>query len=98
MNIIDMPVLQGLKLAVYARTSTVRGSESSIDSLTRDCRTLIEQANGTLASEFVFADRGVSGASSEHPARDLLMESVAAGKIDVIVTKADPWAKGDSVS
>lgn len=81
--------LTGLRVAVYARYSSDRQREASIEDQIRRCRTHIERLGGTVDDNLLFADRAVSGASLHRPAFEKLMVMVRAKRreVDVIVTE-----------
>ncbi len=79
--------LSGSRVAIYARYSSDKQSESSIEDQVARCRGFVEARGGAVVDELVFADFAVSGASLARPGFESLMRSVEARLIDVVVTE-----------
>jgi site-specific DNA recombinase len=62
-----MGTLNGLRFAVYARFSSDRQSDASIEDQVHRARAFIAAQAGTLDPAMVFADFAVSGASMDRP-------------------------------
>ena len=79
----------GLRVAAYARVSTDAEEQSSSFEAQKDYyeRLINETPGWTFAG--IYADRGITGTSTEHRAGFLaMMEDCRAGKIDRILTKS----------
>lgn len=59
--------LAGRRVAVYARFSSDRQRDSSIEDQVARCRRWIEERGGVLAQALVFADFAISAASMDRP-------------------------------
>src|SRR5437773_1282478 len=70
--------------AIYARFSSSRQDERSIEDQVRRCREHLGDRDGTVE---VFADYAVSGASLKRPGFEALMAAVDAGAVTAIVTE-----------
>lgn len=70
--------------AIYARFSSSRQDERSIEDQVRRCREHLGDREGTVE---VFADYAVSGASLNRPGFEALMAAVDAGAVTAIVTE-----------
>jgi DNA invertase Pin-like site-specific DNA recombinase len=81
--------LRGKRIALYARYSSDRQRETSIDDQVRRCREYIEREGGVLADDTVFTDYAVSGSSLARAGFEALMRLVTAKPpaVDVIVTE-----------
>ena len=79
--------LSGLIIAIYARYSSDRQRDASIEDQIRACRILVERCGGTVCDELVFSDRAVSGASLDRPGWRKLVRAIEARDIDVVVTE-----------
>ena len=79
--------LVGARAAIYARYSSERQRETSIDDQVRRCRDYIAQAGGDPDTAIVFSDFAISGASLDRPGFESLMAAVDERRIDVIVTE-----------
>ena len=81
-----MTKLTSKRAAIYARFSSDKQNERSIDDQISFCKGLCERAGYTIAD--VYTDRAVSGASTIHrPGWQRLMEDAAAGKFNVVVVE-----------
>src|SRR5215471_2275375 len=79
--------LKGQRVAIYARFSSEKQSETSIDDQVRRCREYVEREGGTVDPSRVFTDYATSGASlarsgfesmmglttGSHPANDVIV-------------------------
>ena len=70
--------------AIYARFSSARQDERSIDDQVRRCRAHLNDQRGDVE---VFADYAVSGAGLNRPGFEALMAAVKAGRVTSIVTE-----------
>ena len=75
-----------LRAAIYARYSTDRQSEASIEDQLRLCKERVAREGWELAE--VFADRAFSGASALRPGYQSLLESAREGAFDIVVAEA----------
>jgi site-specific DNA recombinase len=75
------------RVAIYARYSTDRQSETSIEDQVRRAREVITRAGGDPGKALVFPDVAVSGASMVRPGLEAMMQAVNDGHLDVIVTE-----------
>ena len=55
--------LSGRRVAIYARFSSEKQSETSIDDQVRRCRAFVEREGGSVDPSYVFTDYATSGAS-----------------------------------
>ena len=79
--------LVGGRIAIYARYSSDKQSDASIEDQVHRCKLYIEGRGGSLDEKLVFTDRAVSGASLERGGFDALMRLVRKGSIDAIVVE-----------
>ncbi|MFO0608955.1 MAG: recombinase family protein [Polyangiales bacterium] len=81
--------LTGLRVAIYARYSSDRQREASIEDQVRRCGAHIERLGGVVDTNLVFADHAISGASLNRPAFEKLMAMVRAKRreVDAVVTE-----------
>jgi site-specific DNA recombinase len=81
--------LTGKRVAVYARFSSDRQRETSIDDQVRRCREFVEREGGAVAAERLFTDYATSGASLARTGFEALMSLVDAKPplVDAIVTE-----------
>lgn len=83
-----------MKIAMYARVSTVNGGQNPEVQL-REMREYCKHRKWTIIAEFV--DRGVSGAKDSRPQLDAMMADARRGKFDaVLVWKFDRFARSVS--
>jgi len=83
-----------VRIAVYARVSTVNGGQDPQMQL-RELREYVERRQGTIAGEYV--DIGISGAKEKRPQLDRLMADAHKRKFDmVIVWRFDRFARSVS--
>jgi len=81
------PSLSAARVAVYARYSSDRQSETSIEDQVERCRRFVADRGGRVDELLVFADHAVSGASLERPGIEALLRAVAERRVDVVVTE-----------
>lgn len=79
--------LDRARVAVYARFSSDRQSDASIEDQVARCRRWIESRGGRVVDELVFADVAISGASLERPGIEALLRAVAEKRVDLVVTE-----------
>jgi DNA invertase Pin-like site-specific DNA recombinase len=75
------------QVAIYARFSSDKQSDASIEDQVRRCRDHIARTGGDPATAVVFPDYAVSGASLARPGWEALMAEVRGGEISAIVTE-----------
>ncbi|MDB4991337.1 MAG: recombinase [Myxococcaceae bacterium] len=83
-----MGTLNGSRYAIYARFSSDKQSDASIEDQVHRARAFIATEGGTLDSSLVFADFAVSGASMDRPGMRALEDAIRARKFDVLVTES----------
>ena len=83
----DNKTLDSRRVAIYARFSTERQRETSIDDQVYRCRQYIAQAGGDADRAVVFSDYAISGASLDRPGFESLMAAVKSKRIDAIITE-----------
>ncbi|MCP4448114.1 MAG: recombinase family protein [Myxococcales bacterium] len=76
-----------LRFAIYARYSSTKQQETSIEDQVRRCRDYIQRSGEDASAARVFSDSAISGASLERPDFESMMREVAAGRIKAIVTE-----------
>ncbi len=81
------PKLQSSTVAIYARYSSDRQREASIEDQVRRCRQFIAQAGGDPDAAQVFSDFAVSGASLDRPGFEAMMAAIDGGRLGAIVTE-----------
>lgn len=74
-----------MKTAIYARYSTDKQSESSIEDQLRECRRLAERHDFIVTAQY--ADRAVSGGTARRPEYQRMLSDARAGRFDVIVAE-----------
>ena len=79
--------LSGARVAVYARYSTDRQSDRSIEDQVARCTRYVEERGGRVVAELVFTDYAVSGRSLRRGWEEL-MRAVDARRVDVIVAES----------
>jgi site-specific DNA recombinase len=77
----------GARVAIYARYSSDKQSEASIEDQVRRCRDHVALAGGDPDAAQVFTDYAVSGASLHRSGFEALMRAVDAGAVEAIVTE-----------
>ena len=74
------------RCAIYARYSSDRSREASIEDQVRVCRQRAEREGWTVVE--VYADFAISGASADRPRFQQLMADAQAGRFEVILAEA----------
>jgi DNA invertase Pin-like site-specific DNA recombinase len=74
-----------MKAALYARYSTENQREASAEDQLRECERIAER-NGFIVGAR-FADRGISGGTSERPSYQALLLAARSGEFEVIVAE-----------
>ena len=84
-----------MRTAVYVRVSTARQAQAqTIDQQLERLRVHVRALGEELASEAIFRDDGVSGATLNRPGLDRLRDAVRAGSVErVLVTDPDRLAR-----
>jgi DNA invertase Pin-like site-specific DNA recombinase len=77
--------LQNKRVAVYARYSSDRQSESSIEDQINECRAFVRRAGGTANDSRIASDYATSGTVLARAGLDQVNGWVTGGKIDVLV-------------
>ena len=77
----------GARVAIYARFSTDRQRDTSIDDQVRRCRQYIAESGGDSSQATVFSDFAISGSSLDRPGFEAMMQAVEEKRIDAIVTE-----------
>jgi site-specific DNA recombinase len=73
--------------AIYARFSSDKQREASIDDQIRRCREHIARTGGDPSDALIFADHAISGSSMQRPQFEAMMGAVEAGLISAIYTE-----------
>lgn len=81
------PAVKNGNVAIYARFSSARQRETSIEDQVRRCREFIAQSGGDPSTAQVFSDFAVSGASLDRPGFEALMQAVDDRRVGAIVTE-----------
>ena len=81
-----MPATAPLRAAIYARYSTDKQKETSVEDQFRLCRRHCDQ-KGWQVTE-VFADHGISGTTSQRPDYLRLLQAAERGEVDIIVAES----------
>jgi DNA invertase Pin-like site-specific DNA recombinase len=81
--------LNGRRVAIYARFSSEKQSETSIDDQVRRCRAFVEREGGSVAPSYVFTDYATSGASLARSGFEAMMSltKLTPPAVDVIVAE-----------
>ena len=74
-----------MRTAIYARYSTDKQSESSIDDQIRECRKLAKQNDFDVVA--VFSDKALSGGTANRPDYQNMLAAARVGQFDVIVAE-----------
>ena len=74
-----------MKAAIYARYSTGKQSESSIDDQLRECQKIAERHGFNVVS--VFSDKALSGGTANRPGYQDMLATARARQFDVIVAE-----------
>src|SRR5581483_1852412 len=75
------------EIATYARYSSDKQSESSIDDQLRRAHTFASAHRREISPDNIFADSALSGASTARPAFERLMQKVRAREVDVVLVE-----------
>ncbi|MBO6936763.1 MAG: recombinase family protein [Deltaproteobacteria bacterium] len=75
------------RVAIYARFSSDKQSETSVADQVERCREYVDRHGGNGVAAVVFQDEAISGASLQRPGWEALMAAVRSTAIDVIVTE-----------
>jgi site-specific DNA recombinase len=83
------PKLSDKRIAIYARFSSDKQRETSIDDQVRRCREYVEREGGVVPDDRIFADHAVSGSSLARAGFEAMMQLVTSQPpaVDVIVTE-----------
>ena len=81
------PILETGTVAIYARFSSDRQRETSIEDQVRRCREYIAQAGGDPDKAQIFTDYAVSGSGLDRPGFEKLMQALEERRIQAIVTE-----------
>ncbi len=73
-------------VAIYARYSSDNQRDASIEDQVRICRVRAERENWTVIK--VFADHAISGATTDRPQYQELMEFIRARRVDIVLTES----------
>jgi site-specific DNA recombinase len=79
--------LKGARIAAYARYSSDRQSESSVEDQLRRLHAFAAARGRTIDPKLIFTDHAISGASTARPAFESLMALVKARAIDVLLVE-----------
>lgn len=79
--------LKGDRVAVYARYSSDRQNDSSIDDQLRRIRSFASARGKSLDDKLTFADHAISGSSTKRPAFEALLERIKRREIDVLLVE-----------
>jgi site-specific DNA recombinase len=89
--------LESLRCAVYARRSTEEHQAASIEVQTEEARRYCVQQGGTLRSEHVYSDSGVSRAEfKKRPGLLRLLNAADAKAFDVVIVRDESRLGGDT--
>lgn len=80
-----MGELARLRVAAYARYSSERQNDSSIDDQLRRCRDFVVERGGSIDGSLIFTDHAISGTTMARAGMDAMLAAVAAGRVDVLV-------------
>jgi site-specific DNA recombinase len=84
---VQRPV-NGARYAIYARFSSDKQSDASIEDQVHRARERIASLGGNPQSALVFTDYALSGASMERPGVQALLKALGNGEVDVVVTES----------
>lgn len=79
--------LSQARVAVYARFSSDRQSDASIDAQVARCTRYVTEAGGVVDPARVWTDYAISAASLQRPGLEAMLGAVRAGAIDLIVVE-----------
>jgi site-specific DNA recombinase len=83
--VVKLMGIMTLRCAIYARFSSDKQSPSSIDDQNRKCREFAEQRDWTVLDEHIYADKAISGATSERDGLKRLMAAAQTKAFDVVL-------------
>lgn len=83
----SQPSLSTARVAIYARYSSDKQSETSIEDQVRRCRDHLQRAGADPSAAEVFSDFAISGASLKRPGFEAMMAAVERGVVEAIVTE-----------
>jgi site-specific DNA recombinase len=72
-----------MKAAIYARFSTDKQSDSSIEDQARNCEQYAQRCGMTITARF--EDRAISGSSKDRPGFDAMLAAAGRGEFDVLL-------------
>ena len=78
--------LRGVRVGIYARYSSDRQSEHSIEDQLRICRAHVEREGWQLVR--CFSDAAISGSTMQRPGLQALQLAMRNGEIDIVLTEA----------
>ena len=81
-----MNATPGLRAAIYARYSTDKQKDTSVEDQIRLCRRLCEQKGWPVTE--VFTDHALSGKNTLRPGYQRLLQAAECGQVDVIVAES----------
>ena len=81
------PTIKNGPVAIYARFSSDRQRETSIEDQVRRCRDYIAQSGGDPEKAQVFSDFAISGAGLDRPGFEAMMNAIESQRVQVIVTE-----------
>jgi len=79
--------LKGNRIGVYARYSSDRQHDSSIEDQIRRLRRFADDHCRSIDTSLTFADHAISGSSTHRPAFESLMAKVRNREIDVLLVE-----------
>lgn len=79
--------LKGLTIAIYARFSSAKQRDTSIEDQVRVCREHIVRNEGVVREDLIFEDRAVSGTVVSRDGYDRVLKLVERKAVDVVVTE-----------
>jgi site-specific DNA recombinase len=82
-----LDTLEGLTIAIYARFSSSKQRDTSIEDQVRVCREHIIRNQGVVRDDLVFVDRAVSGTVVSREGYDKLLKLVERKAIEAVVTE-----------
>lgn len=83
-----MAPLSNARAAIYARFSSDKQSDASIEDQVHRAREWLRVSGADPDAAQVFSDYAVSGASMDRPGMRALQDAIERGTVDVIVTES----------
>lgn len=83
---VTLPTKFSVRVAIYARYSSDRQSENSIEDQLRICRARAEREGWQVVAEF--HDAAISGSTDDRPGFRALQEAIRADRVDVVLAEA----------